>query len=60
MNEFKFMTVNEFMSGSVKSDLFKFSEEEIAEMHDSFMEHRQRMNEDWSILANQVVGTEVW
>jgi len=54
------LTFDEFLAGAVPSDSFKQVAEEIAEEQKKaiLVDSNARRDEEWSILANQVVGRE--
>jgi hypothetical protein len=55
------MTFSEFLSGAGTTDSFQQVAQEIArEQSDTIMiDARGRRDEEWSVLANQVVGGEI-
>ena len=54
------LTFGEFLAGAVPSDSFEQVAEEIAEEQKKaiLIDSNTRRDEEWSILANQVVGRE--
>jgi hypothetical protein len=55
------MTFAEFLSGAQTTDLFEQVAEEIAKEQNKtiVIDSRARRDEEWSLLANQIVGGEV-
>jgi hypothetical protein len=55
------MTFSEFRSGAQTTDLFQQVAKEIAKEQSEtiIIDSRARRDEEWSLLANQVVGGEV-
>jgi hypothetical protein len=55
------MTFAEFLSGAQTTDLFQQVAEEIAKEQNEtiIIDSRARRDEEWSLLANQVVGGEI-
>lgn len=54
-----FLTVEELLRDARPTDALKLSEKEEKELAEFFWQSDLRRAQDWSILANQVVGAEV-